>query len=502
VSERRGGLGVLLLAAGLAAVHVISFQGSGPIDDELIIWRYARNLVDGHGLVFNPGQLVEGFSAPLWVLLIAGGLGMGLPAQATGFALALAGAVLAVVATGLAWRRLHPGTQWYPPALLLAASPALGWHAVAGLGTALMAGLIALWLWLWLEAHERDEPAWGAALALGLAGLMRTEAVLFALPFLVLEARKRRLPAAALALLPALLWLAFRLVYYERWLPVTYHVKRLPLLEELRFGVVYLGVCTLTTGIGLMVFLALPLLLHPRPRSESPLRAATAGLFLFVAYVVWVGGDFLELARFFLPALPVALVLACSGFRRLTGARPAALATALVVALALTQWPQFFDRPALRMRHAEFEQRWKRVALELKSRVAPETSLATSPIGALGWYSELPIVDMLGLTNDAIWRAEPNLDIVEKGHHRYDAEWVLSQSPDLVVLANAWLDVDESGTAPTTPTMVISAWERTLFEHRDFQSNYAPWAVDVGESYPLILYVRRDVPPPRGARRL
>ena len=154
------------------------------------------------------------------------------------------------------------------------------------------------------------------------------------------------------------------------------------------------------------------------------------------------------------------------------------------------------------MRHAEFEQRWKRVALELKSRVAPKTSVATSPIGALGWYSELPIVDMLGLTNDAIWRADPNLDIVEKGHHRYDAEWVLSQSPDLVVLANAWLDVNQSGEAPTTPTMVISAWERTLFEHRDFQSNYAPWAVDVGESYPLILYVRRDAEPPRGARRL
>jgi hypothetical protein len=495
VDKGRGGLGVLLLAALVAAVHVISFQDSGPIDDELILWRYARNLVQGHGAVFNPGELVEGYSAPLWMLSIAGALAMGLPAQAAGFALGLAGAVLAVVASGLAWRRLHPQTQWFAPALLVAASPAVGWHAVAGLGTVPMAGLIAAWLWLWLAAYERDEPAWGAALALGLAGLMRTEAVILALPFLLVEARRRRLPSAALALVPALLWLAFRLAYYGRWLPVTYHVKKLPLVDELRFGAVYLGVATLTTGIGLLVLLSLPLLLNPRRREGAPLRAATVGLLLFTLYVVSVGGDFLELGRFFVPVLPVALLLACAGFRRVAGPRVAA--TALVLALALTQWPQFFDRPALRVRHAEFEQRWRHVALELKSRVARGTSVAISPIGAVGWYSELPLVDMLGLTNDAIWRAEPDLAIVEKGHHRYDADWVLSQSPDLVVLANAWLDVNEPGG---TPTMVISAWERTLFEHRDFQSSYAAWAVDVGESYPLILYVRRDATPPRGAR--
>jgi MFS family permease len=497
--EGRGGLGVLWLAAAVAAVHVLSFRDSGPLDDELILWRFARNLAEGHGPVFNPGQVVEGYSAPLWMLLIAGGLAMGLPAAATGFGFALLGAVLAVVATGLAWRRLHPDTQWYPPALLLAASPALGWHAVVGLGTVLMAGLVALWLWLWLEAWQRDEPAWGAAIALGLAGLMRTEAVLFALPFLVVEARRRRLPAALLALGPGLAWLVFRLAYYERWLPVTYHVKKLPLLHELRFGIVYLGVSTLTMGIGLLVLFALPLLVNPRPRTEAPLRAATFGLTLFVLYVVSVGGDFLELGRFFVPALPIAALLACAGFARVAGTTRAVGAVALTIALALTQWPQFFDRPALRMRHAEFEQRWQHVALELKSRVTPDTSVATSPIGALGWYSELPIIDMLGLTNDAVWRVAPNLDIVEKGHHRYDADWVLSESPDLVVLANAWLDVNEPGG---TPTMVISAWERTLFEHGDFQSNYAPWAVDVGESYPLILYVRKDATPPRGARPL
>ena len=42
-------------------------------DDCYISFRYARNLVEGHGLVYNPGERVEGFSNPLWVLLLACG---------------------------------------------------------------------------------------------------------------------------------------------------------------------------------------------------------------------------------------------------------------------------------------------------------------------------------------------------------------------------------------------------------------------------------------------
>ena len=38
------------------------------IDDAYISFRYAQNLLDGHGLVFNPGDPVEGYSNLLWVL--------------------------------------------------------------------------------------------------------------------------------------------------------------------------------------------------------------------------------------------------------------------------------------------------------------------------------------------------------------------------------------------------------------------------------------------------
>ena len=42
-------------------------------DDSYIIFRYAQNLANGLGLVFNPGQRVKGFTSFLWVLLVAVG---------------------------------------------------------------------------------------------------------------------------------------------------------------------------------------------------------------------------------------------------------------------------------------------------------------------------------------------------------------------------------------------------------------------------------------------
>ena len=40
-------------------------------DDAFISFRYVRNLLEGHGLVFNPGERVEGYSNFLWTLELA-----------------------------------------------------------------------------------------------------------------------------------------------------------------------------------------------------------------------------------------------------------------------------------------------------------------------------------------------------------------------------------------------------------------------------------------------
>ena len=63
--------------AAIAAAAILAFAaravtGPHPVDDAYITFRYARNLADGLGLVYNPGEWVLGTTTPLWAVLLAG----------------------------------------------------------------------------------------------------------------------------------------------------------------------------------------------------------------------------------------------------------------------------------------------------------------------------------------------------------------------------------------------------------------------------------------------
>src|SRR5262249_45093435 len=65
---------VAVVAIALAVAVPAAKWARSPVvyDDAYISYRYADNLVRGHGLVFNPGERVEGYSNFLWVMLAAG----------------------------------------------------------------------------------------------------------------------------------------------------------------------------------------------------------------------------------------------------------------------------------------------------------------------------------------------------------------------------------------------------------------------------------------------
>jgi hypothetical protein len=52
----------LMLVAGLLAAHAFYYWMA--LDDSFIAFRYARNLLDGNGLVYNPGQYVAWRAIP------------------------------------------------------------------------------------------------------------------------------------------------------------------------------------------------------------------------------------------------------------------------------------------------------------------------------------------------------------------------------------------------------------------------------------------------------
>ena len=62
-------LGITAISIGVGLWRAIA--RAWVCDDSFISFRYAENLVSGHGLVYNVGERVEGYSNLLWTLLVA-----------------------------------------------------------------------------------------------------------------------------------------------------------------------------------------------------------------------------------------------------------------------------------------------------------------------------------------------------------------------------------------------------------------------------------------------
>ncbi|HEU4723671.1 MAG TPA: hypothetical protein VFU59_00090 [Candidatus Eisenbacteria bacterium] len=232
----------LALAAILLAIHVRAYFFL--TDDAFISFRYAQNLSQGHGLVFNPGgERVEGYTNLLWVLILAGFDALGLAPERVANVLSVAAtAALVALVVRFVWTRAPRGQAWVAllPALFLASTRSFAVWASSGLETRLFELLLVAGLFRLVEAMEAHEesgpPRLGAAPWLfGLAALTRPDGALIGGCVMLAAAgyrgwTARRAPWGDLAAWWPLLALvgantAFRLAYYGEWLPNTYYAK-------------------------------------------------------------------------------------------------------------------------------------------------------------------------------------------------------------------------------------------------------------------------------------
>jgi hypothetical protein len=108
-------------------------------DDAMISLRYAANLAQGQGLVWNPGERVEGFTNPLMVFLMAAAVaGAGpwyAPLVVQLFGIAIVLLTLGLVAALVWWDdRQHPGAALAAPTATAAFYPLAYW-SIMGMET-------------------------------------------------------------------------------------------------------------------------------------------------------------------------------------------------------------------------------------------------------------------------------------------------------------------------------------------------------------------------------
>lgn len=475
----REGPGWALLAAAIGGLGVDAWDLQHPLDDAYISYRYAQNLVAGLGLVYNPGEHVEGFTNLLWTLLVAGGVALGLSAPGAGWLLGIASGALVLVATFALTRIWLPARRAALAGLapwIVMATPAFPRWSISGLETPLFiaTGTAAL------VAFARGRLGWTTGFVT-LATLTRPDGVLLAGVLYGLHLLRRwrdgpsawRAPLVYAAALAALT--LFRLAYYGAPVPNTFYAKvgGIPMI----FGLHHVR-GFLSDGAGLLLLPAmLAIAREPTARAAALYAAAVAG------YVVWIGGDVFA-HRFLLPVLPALAALgvrgasdaadlarsvvsrgpgrAASGLSVATALRSAAGVAAACVAVACV--PGAALRMALgeipatprqavallrephRAQHLErtlkidrgFEARGMRSARVLRERGEPLRLVAAGAIGAFGYFSRLPILDLYGLVDATIARtrgpdAERRAGWIP-GHQRSNADYVMSRRPDYILM--------------------------------------------------------------------
>lgn len=469
-------LAALVAILALGVVSRYRFFGWCLHDDAFISFRYARNLVRGHGLVMNPGERVEGFTNFLWTVAAA-------PVLALGFDPAIVSQVVgAAVAVGLMLasyfftiRRLGGGWYALVTPLFLAGNLAFVMESLSGLETLVFSAcLYAACVSFLEERRGNGRPAAWAAWC-GIGSLLRPEGLLvfgiLAMWSLLGIARgessaqlRRAVGIYVLLVAPLVAW---RLLYYGDWVPNTFHTKvgftAAQFWRGWRFtrslALALTGPLLLSSGALSVVALVRPLrapgvplasargrLFSGRPRDEAIavlLLVAT----VYIAYVWLVGGDYEPTGRFHAPVLVLLYLLFQEGLRTFVlfvrAYRPRFTAAAVAVAVLaggaclwrsedrilriLNQrgWPQS------RLQH---HQQLVAVGEWLRANTRPDALVALSSIGAIPYYADRPVLDMMGLTDAHIGRRRmPDMGQGPAGHEKGDGAYVLQRRPDIVL---------------------------------------------------------------------
>jgi arabinofuranosyltransferase len=434
---------VALMAGSLA--HALHFRHLA--DDSYISFRYAANLAEGNGLVFNPGEFVMGYSNLLWVLLLSGSewSGISSPVAAPIWGTLCGWGVLVLV-----YLELRSRYEGMLPALagagLLAVNGTFALWLVGGLEGPLFALLLlaAVLVALHVDAETTRARFAGLGALLGLAALTRPEGIFYAVPVaLVLVARRpdrARLRGVALSLGIALLLYAASVLwvvdYYGDPLPNPFYTKYHPLSFEIVVRGLDIARWFLRAYWGVPVVVLAVWAAATRGRLDSPGWLPLLMVAAFVVFFLRVGGDGQAYYRMWFWVLPMLGLLLGEGLGILLASRERILqlwSVGLVAMIATACLQHSLYGPEIkRVRNDEREGRDMILLASELARQHPGSTVAANNIGMLAYYSRLTILDMLGLTDRHIAKA-PDKALGFPAHESHDGAYVLDRRPDIIL---------------------------------------------------------------------
>ncbi|MBN1901801.1 hypothetical protein JW926_10815 [Candidatus Sumerlaeota bacterium] len=237
---------LLFFSALLLLVFLSEYSHKWVFDDAYMFVRYARNILDGKGYVWNPGgPRIDGLTSPFWLLVVIYTIRVFQVSPAYYgsmlYSLSFISGILLILVFYYTVKRLLPSkaASLAPLFTLLVILSPFGVHNHFGNGmeTTMAASLLALYLFFLIRISESPAP-FSESLSLGILGFLcvmaRPEFALIILlsPFLLWlrigrSFPKRREPLIVLLTSCVLLivYALWRLVYFGEIFPNSFYVK-------------------------------------------------------------------------------------------------------------------------------------------------------------------------------------------------------------------------------------------------------------------------------------
>lgn len=486
----------------LGILHVLSF-GLCLQDDSYIGLRYSRNIAEGHGPVFNPGEHVEGYTNFLWIILSTVPFAAGIdPILFTRIIGVLSALFAAFSVSRLAGQISRSRKASAAAAFLFVSLPFAMAEAAMGLETLLFTALVLSgFARYFLEYAEPDRSGLGSGIFLALAALTRPEGLAVGFFLLIIDLMRLKLHGRTMEIsrqmksrwivfgLSAIAHTSFRWFYYGDIVPNTFHAKVGGGISALSRGFSYLRKFTFDSLLLVISGVTGAAVLIRICRDNRRFYAAVISLFLisYLVYVVYVGGDFKPTHRFFV--LPSALfaVLAGSVFSFFVSRckkRSVILLSFLILFVVAAQ--SFL----LGERVREFA-RWRESVLPvhiaagrwLGDEFPAGTLIATGNAGVVPFESNLPCIDMHGLCDRVIAsRPVGEMGLGLPGHEKGDGLYVLSRHPDVILFMQSRF-TDEPATEEDFGSSLFGISEYEMWNNPVFHSNYSLESVELEDSY-------------------
>jgi len=305
----------IFIAFALLVFAVVVLRSAWLSDDALITLRYIDNFQNGHGLRWNVAERVQGFTHPLWLILLTATTWVTGNLMHTAIWVGVIVSVAAVCVLALA-ARSRTGMLVAFSALM--SSKAFIDYSTSGLEnplTHLLMGAFALVLFREISRVKEGErfslrTVLVLATIASLGVITRHDIALLYAPagIYVWWNCAHRIKGAGyglLGLLPFWIWTGFAIIYYGFPMPNTAAAKLnigIPGDVLMGQGLAYYFYTLMRDPVTLLAFFAggIAATLLPARRESIAARMLVLGMVLYAWYILRIGGDFMA-GRFFTP---------------------------------------------------------------------------------------------------------------------------------------------------------------------------------------------------------